>query len=118
MIAYLTQLLNPLVSNRVFFMKVPDKNLQTYPLIVLQKVGGEDGFYLEGGVPDHENARVQVEVWHPRALEAERIRRQVRLLLSDLPHPTAVFGAAIQDYDDAFEVFIERQDFGIWYPVP
>ncbi len=118
MIAYLTQLLNPLVTNRVYNTKVPDKNAQVYPMIVIQKVGGEDGFFIEGAIPSHENARIQIEVWAKRSLEAEQIRRAVRKLIAESQYPTAVFGAAIQDYDDAFEVYIERQDFGIWYPTP
>ena len=109
-------LLDPLVAGRAYPDVPPDT--QEYPLITYQQVGGQAFWHLEKTMPGYRHARIQVNVWSQRRLEADEIGRAVERAFCAAPFPTEPFGALVSLYEAAMKLYGTRQDFGIWVPEP
>lgn len=111
--ATLYSLLGPLVGNRCYPDVTPDG--AAFPLIVYQQVGGTAFDYVEGTVPDKDNARMQVHVWSKTRKEASSIARAARVALVECAMKATTLAAPVSLYDADLKLYGARQDFGIWY---
>lgn len=111
--ATLYTLLGPLIGGRCYPDVSPDG--ATLPLIIYQQVGGQAVDFVEGKVPDKDNARVQVHVWSKTRLEASQIARSARVALVEGTAKASTQGAAVSLYDDALKLYGSRQDFSVWF---
>ena len=93
---------------------IPPSN-PTWPLIVYQQVGGQAFDFMEGKVPDKDNARVQVWVWADTRVECSQIMRDVRLALVEGPLGAGTLGAPVSEYHETLGKYGARQDFSVWY---
>ena len=104
--------LDPLVGGRVYPDVTPDN--PTFPLIVYQQVGGQAVNFLEGTLPDQNNARVQLHVWAKSRLEASALAQQARAALTEQLAATTL-GAPVSLYEEALKLYGARCFYGIWY---
>ena len=104
--------LDSLVDGRVYPDTTPDNVV--FPCIVYQQVGGEDIEFLEGTLPDQENARVQVIPWAKSRLEASTLARQIRVRLSDQLAATRL-GAPVSLYEEPLKLYGARAFYSIWF---
>lgn len=111
--ATLYTLLGPLVGGRCYPDVSPDS--ATFPLIVYQQVGGQAVDFIEGKLPDKDNARVQVHVWAKTRLEASQIAHSARVALVEGSAKANTLGAAVSLYESAMKLYGARQDFSVWY---
>lgn len=107
------KLLAPLVSDRVYPDTTPDR--PAFPLIIYQQVGGSAGWYVDGTMPDHKNARLQLHVWAKTRTEASDIARRVENTICASHLVARPFGAFVSTYNDVLKIYGTRQDFGISY---
>lgn len=104
--------LDPLVSGRVYPDVTPDN--PTLPCIVYQQVGGEAVNFVEGTLPDMNNARVQLHVWAKTRLEASTLAQQARAALTSALGATTL-GAPTSLYEEPLKLYGSRCFYGIWY---
>jgi hypothetical protein len=112
----LIALLNPIFpGNRIWWNVPPDAFDRAEAFCALQRVGGEETWYVEKDTaPSHENARVQIEIYHADILVVAAKMRAVSDALRESAWATQPFGAPVDDYNDTLKLAIRRQDFGIW----
>lgn len=106
-------LLGPLVGGRCESDIAPQT--VAFPFIVYQQVGGSAIDYVEGKVPDKDNARVQVTIWATTRKEAAQLSRAARIALVEGDAQAKTMGAAVSLYDAAVSLHGSRQDFSVWY---
>lgn len=66
----LIDLLGPIVGGNVYWDEVELEDANADPLIILQIVGGKNGWYLDNELPEYKNARLQVVVLATDAIVA------------------------------------------------
>lgn len=110
--ASLKAALDALVGGRVYPDTTPDN--PTFPLIVYQQVGGDAINFLEGGLPDLDNARVMLHVWAKSRVETSTIARQARAALTTNLAATTQ-GAPTSLYNEPLKAYGSRSFYGIWY---
>lgn len=118
----ITQLLSPLVDNRVFW-DTNDEGVpitSTSPVIIIEQAGGESDWYVEGALPSHRNARLQISCWGKSRLVVNKLARLVEATIAESGLVARPYGAFTAQYDDALKLRGTLQHFGIWYadPVP
>jgi hypothetical protein len=87
------------------------------PYIVYHQVGGDAVNYVEPAVPNLQNARIQINVWAKRRMEASALAQEVEnamRLAAGLQ--TKVLGAKLWTYDPETKLHGTTQDFSIWVP--
>lgn len=109
----LVSLLSPLVSGRVY-LDVAQSGA-ALPRIVMQQVGGQAMTYLEGALPDKENARMQVVCWAATRLAAINLAKQVEAaIVAATTIQATPLGARVSDYEADTQLYGARQDFSVW----
>ncbi len=109
----LVQLLGDMVGGRVYPDTAPDNAV--FPLVIYQQVGGRDYAYVDGSLPDHEHARMQMTVHG-------RVRHEVKAIAMELKRRMAadlkseIYGSRVSSFDDVAKIYTSRQDFGCWFP--
>lgn len=111
--ALLTTLLAPLVSGRMYPDVAPlDSDL---PRIVYQQVGGDSVVFIEGTLPNTENARMQLACWATTRAAALDLAKQVETAIVASPaFQGRPISARVSDYEEDTELYGARQDFSIW----
>lgn len=108
-------ILSPLVDGRCFPDFAPVETQRPY--ITYQQVGGVAIAFTSGEVGDHENADMQVNVWHDTRVGANEIAKSAEASLVAATAITArPRGALVSTSDSAVPVYGTRQDFSIWAP--
>ena len=111
--AALVPLLTGLVSGRIYPDVAPSG--AGLPRIVYQQVGGQAMTYLEGALPDKENARMQVVCWASSRFAAANLAKQVEAAIKSSPLIQAsAIGARISGYEQDTALYSSHQDFSIW----
>ena len=111
--AALVPLLTGLVAGRIYPDVAPSG--AGLPRIVYQQVGGQATSYLEGALPDKENARMQVVCWASTRMAAISLMKQVEAAILAAPVIQAeAIGARISGYEQDTNLFSSMQDFSIW----
>jgi len=101
-----------LVDDRIYPDTAPD--VPAYPLMLYQQVGGRDGWYVEGAMPSHRHARIQLYVWAKTRAEANTLALQAEQRLAESGLIAQPYGAFTALYEDDLKLYGTRQDFGIW----
>lgn len=83
------------------------------PYITWQQVGGEAPTYVDDTTPDQRNARVQINVWADRRLDAAALALSVEPALIAALSARPV-GAPVATHDPDTGLRGMRQDFTIW----
>ena len=111
--AALVTLLTGLVAGRIYPDVAPSG--AALPRIVYQQVGGQAMTYLEGALPDKENARMQVVCWAATRLAAINLAKQVEAAIVAAPVIQAdAIGARISGFEQDTNLYSSQQDFSIW----
>ncbi len=119
LIESITTLLTPVVGNKLFWDVTPDNGPGTTAgFIVAQEMGGKAGWYVEKKLPDHKHARLQLQIFHPRKLDADTLTKLVEKTICESDLVAEPYGAAVATYDETLKIYGYRQHFGIWYPDP
>ena len=106
-------LLSPLVQGRVYPNRAPSGS--ALPRIVYQQVGGVTVDFLEGTLPDKENARMQIVCWAATLLEAIALIKAAEDLLMAAPHfQVQRLGARVSGDESDTNLYSSMQDFSIW----
>ena len=109
----LVPLLTGLVAGRIYPDVAPSG--AGLPRIVFQQVGGQAMTYLEGALPDKENARMQVVCWGASRFAAANLAKQVEAAIKSSPLIQAsAIGARISGYEQDTALYSSHQDFSIW----
>ena len=109
----LVPLLTGLVAGRIYPDVAPSG--AGLPRIVYQQVGGQAMTYLEGALPDKENARMQVVCWGASRFAAANLAKQVEAAIKSSPLIQAsAIGARISGYEQDTALYSSHQDFSIW----
>lgn len=116
----LTALLNPLVGNRVYWDATPDGGVDVPDggIIIVQQVGGDADWYVEGAMPSHKNARIQVVCYAKRRVAAGALARLVEKTLCESTLIAQPFGAFQSNFEPDLKIYETLQQFGVWYPDP
>ncbi|OZI23617.1 hypothetical protein CAL26_09250 [Bordetella genomosp. 9] len=109
----MVEVVGPLVSQRVFPDTAPANT--PLPFVIYQKVGGVEPVFIDGMLPDKENARVQVVVWARKRSEASILMRGIKAALCGPPTLAVPAGADIARNDETPGFRGAQQDFSIWY---
>ena len=100
------------VGSRVYPDTAPDN--AAFPLIIYQQVGGRDYGYVDGSLPDHEHARMQITIHGRVRRDVKTIAIEVkRRMASDLK--AEIYGSRVSRFDDVAKIYTSRQDFGCWF---
>jgi hypothetical protein len=111
--AAIVPLLTGLVSGRIYPDVAPSGAL--LPRIVYQQVGGKNIKYMEGTLPDKENARMQIVCWAATRLAAISLMKQVEAAILAAPVIQAeAIGARISGFEQDTNLYSSQQDFSIW----
>lgn len=111
--AAIVPLLTGLVSGRIYPDVAPSGAL--LPRIVYQQVGGQNITWLEGTLPDKENARMQVVCWASTRLAAINLMKQAEAAILAAPVIQAeAIGARISGFEQDTNLYSSQQDFSIW----
>ena len=111
--AALVPLLTGLVAGRIYPDVAPSG--AGLPRIVYQQVGGQAMTYLEGALPDKENARMQVVCWAATRLAAINLAKQVEAaIVGSVGFQASPIGARISGYEQDTKLYSSMQDFSIW----
>ena len=111
--ATLHALLAGFVAGRVYPDVAPSG--ASLPRIVYQQVGGQNITWLEGTLPDRENARMQVVCWAATRLAAINLMKQVEAAILAAPVIQAeAIGARISGFEQDTNLYSSQQDFSIW----
>ncbi len=109
----LSAALSPLVGDRVFTDAAPYGTATPY--ITYQQVGGRGVSFLDGTAADLRNARIQVNVWSAKRLEANQIALQVQGALRAAAglqvQPLGEFSAR---HEPELKLYGTQQDFDCW----
>lgn len=105
-------LLSSLVSSRVYPDIAPAG--AALPRIVYQQVGGASPIYIEGTLPDRENARMQIVCWTATRLQAVALAKQVEELICASDLQATPLGARVSVYEEDTNTYGARQDFSVW----
>lgn len=114
--AWLTQNLGALVENRIYSDTTPEGTIIAKPTVIIQQVGGEAFWWVEGTQPEHEHSRMQIEVWSKSRVSSNAIARQIEKVLSESGLAAQPYGTFTAIYDESLLLYGTRQQFGIWYP--
>lgn len=86
------------------------------PFITYQAVGGEAINFVDGAAPGLRNARLQINVWADKRLEASSLAAQVEDAMRAATNlQTTVLGAAVSTFDDEVGARGAMQDYSCWY---
>ena len=111
--ATIHSLLSGLVAGKVWPDVAPSGVAR--PFIVYQQVGGQAMTYLEGALPDKENARMQVVCWAATRLAAVNLAKQVEAaIVAATTIQATPLGARVSDYEADTQLYGARQDFSVW----
>ena len=111
--AAIVPLLTGLVSGRIYPDVAPSG--AGLPRIVYQQVGGQAMTYLEGALPDKENARMQIVCWAATRLAAINLAKQVEAaIVAATTIQATPLGARVSDYEADTQLYGARQDFSVW----
>lgn len=109
----LVPLLTGLVAGRIYPDVAPSG--AGLPRIVYQQVGGQNITWLEGTLPDKENARMQVVCWAATRLAAINLMKQVEAAILAAPVIQAeAIGARVSGFEQDTNLYSSQQDFSIW----
>lgn len=103
----------PLVDGRLYPDTAPDD--REFPLMIYQQVGGRDSWYVDGRMPSHRHARIQLYVWARSRRDANTLAMQAEKALSQSGLIAEPYGALTAVYDEDQKLYGTRQDFGIWH---
>lgn len=108
----ITDLLSPLAE------VYPDAVAEdaTFPCISYQQIGGRAGWYMEGAMPSHKHARIQINVWAKTRVEASTLAREIEGAICTSALIAEPYGAATATHEPLVGLYGTRQDFGIWFP--
>jgi len=83
------------------------------PYAVWQQVGGDALTYVEGALPDKENALVQIRIWADTRIEASGLSRQLeQALVASTDFQARAASARVNEKEG--DAYGNRQDFSIW----
>lgn len=114
----LTNLLKPLVANRVWWDVPPDGYVVVDPIILLEIAGGDAGWNVDDTVPDLLHARIRVSVWAKTRLAANNLARLIEETIAAANLNAQPYSAFNTDHDRDMGYYGTHQDFGFWYPKP
>lgn len=107
------QVLGPIFDGRVYPDAAAGDTLM--PFATFQQVGGKSTVFMDGAVPDKQNARMQVTVWAKGRAQASELIARVQTALCSAPTYGLPQGAwvSLRDQETGFKGAM--QDFSIWY---
>lgn len=100
------------------FPDVAPEGYEARPYITYQQVGGDPLGFLDRSRPDKKFARIQVNVWHPNRIEANRLGRLVQDRMTG-PESASLqseaLGGMVATYDEDTKLRGTMQDFAICF---
>jgi hypothetical protein len=116
----LTSLLSHLFDDRFWWDTAPDKiDVGGGDFCIVQQVGGVDQWYVDGSLPEWQNARVQFGCWGKRRIDvtakADLIRQALAASIEVDRFIVTPQGGRVNDYNDALNLYGSRVIFEIWY---
>ena len=111
--ALIVQTLGPIFGGRIF----PDaaEGDTPMPFATYQQVGGDSTVFMDGALPDKQNARMQVTVWAKGRVQASALIGAVQVALCAAPVYATPLGAPVSRRDDETGFKGAMQDFSVWY---
>lgn len=109
----IVQTLGPLFGGRIY----PDaaEGDTPMPFAIFQQVGGVSPVFMDGALPDKQNARMQITVWAKGRAQASELISAVQRELCAGPVYATPLGAAVSRRDDETGFKGAMQDFSVWY---
>lgn len=107
-------LLGPLLNGRFYPDTLPDH--PSFPAASYQAAGGVALWFGERALPDHRNARVQINIHARTRAEASALAHQMAKDICTGFPVAKPYGEPVSTYSDVLKLYSARQDFGIWYP--
>lgn len=87
------------------------------PYVTWQQIGGPALTFVEGTLPDHRGALIQVNVWDDRRIDANALALQIEAALVAATQFQAQSSSAFSaSFDDDSDARGTLQDFEIWAP--
>ncbi|MBV2160244.1 DUF3168 domain-containing protein [Achromobacter denitrificans] len=111
--ALMVQTLGPIFGGRIY----PDTadGDTPMPFAIYQQVGGVAPVFMDGGLPDKRNARMQITVWAKGRAQASDLIGAVQEALCAPPVYAVPLSAAVSRRDDETGFRGAMQDFSVWY---
>lgn len=107
-------LLTGLVAGRVYPDVAPEG--AALPRIVYQQVGGVSESFIEGSLPDKENARMQIACWASTRAAAVALAKQAEsAIVASTAFQAEPLGSRSSVYEEDTQFYGTHQDFSIWY---
>lgn len=119
----ITTILNPVFGGRVYDKATPDNLVREggsptgriLDFVVWHKSGGQDTEFVDQTMPTKRHARIQLTVFSPSSIAAERALTAARDALLNSGYTVGVYGSPVGTYDTARKLQGEFQQFSIWY---
>ncbi|MEN4918263.1 DUF3168 domain-containing protein [Achromobacter spanius] len=111
--ALIVQTLGPIFGGRVY----PDaaEGDTPMPFAIFQQVGGASLVFVDGALPDKQNARMQITVWAKGRAQASALIGAVQAALCAAPVYAMPLGAPVARRDEETGFKGAEQDFSVWY---
>jgi hypothetical protein len=107
--------LSPLLSDQLFPVTAPENT--PLPYGVYQQIGGIPLNYTGGDIPDRRNARIQLNIWSVRYIDALQLMKQAQDVMRQADGLEVVLDGEFSDASDTeLGRYGVRQDFSVWGP--
>jgi hypothetical protein len=109
------QILSSLVGGKVFWDQTPDV-VPKGDFIILSRVGGRAGWYMENEIPDHKHARLQVTAFSDRSAQREYLADQIEYRMAHAGFPACEPQGSWRGFSEpSFKKYACLWQFGVWY---
>lgn len=116
LIETVSALLEPLAPGGAFYGEAPtlpvDGSGAPEAFITWQRIASTDNVALDGAT-DLQNTRIQVDIFAPRILDAEAIRKTVDAALATLPSTVPLSSADV--WEGEVRLWRITRDFSVWF---
>jgi hypothetical protein len=107
--------LSPLLSDQLFAVTAP--GTAQLPYGVYQQIGGIPLNYAGGDIPDRRNARIQLNIWAARYIDALTLMKQAQDVMRQAEGLEVLLDGEFSDASDTeLGRYGVRQDFSVWGP--
>ena len=87
------------------------------PYVMWQQIGGQSPSFLERGVANMRNARIQISVWADSRMAANTLALAIeKALAEDATMQASAESALVALYESEMRLYGALQDFTIWTP--
>lgn len=113
------QLVKPLFNGKAWFNTTPDNYRPVEATCIIERVGGDDEWFVDNSLPEWSHGRLQFWIWAERDADVYTKRDELRAFLAaasdNKTFIIAPVGSVVSAYNEPLKIRGVRQDFRVWH---